>query len=413
MPRPQITWKPPQRPRWAERLNAHGESVGGADRLVSLEPEALLATASEATGLADFGGGSWRQHFDAFLGALDTESQLHLTGRLLVRTELVRSLANRLRLQAEWTRKPSLLHGPIEAPVFIVGSPRSGTSILHELLACDPDTRAPAMWEMQHPVEAFAGDDQAELADRVVQFAHDLQPEYETMHANSGYLPNECIFITMHEFLSEHWSGQHVVPAYDAYLAGADHRPAYAFHKRFLQTLQARDKPRRWLLKAPSHLFHLRALFEVYPDALVIRTHRDPLKTLPSALDLMGTLKWMRCENVDLEAAARQLPFAFSAIFDAERDDRASGVLPDPHFIDVQFRDLVADPLRLISSIYERLGWALSGASRQAMSEYANAKPRGSRGAHVYSLESLGLDASRERERFRSYCEHYGVPEEH
>ena len=160
----------------------------------------------------------------------------------------------------------------------MVGAPRTGTSILHELLACDPETRAPAMWEMLHPVESLAGADALPVADATVQLWHDLQPEYETMHANSGALPNECIFITMNEFLSDQWSGCHVVPTYDAHLRRADHRDAYRFHRKVLQTLQQRARGRRWVLKAPSHLGQLRALFAVYPEARIVHIHRDPLE---------------------------------------------------------------------------------------------------------------------------------------
>ena len=410
------SWLPPARPAWVERLIAHGEAVGGAENLVSLEAQELLATARRSTGLDDFGGseGAWQSHFERLLRALHEESDLHLAGRILVRSELLRTLRNRLRLAALWHERPALLDAPVPAPVFIVGAARSGTSILHELLACDPATRTPAMWEMQHPVEAVtgSGDDRAEIADRTERFWADLQPEYETMHQNSGRLPNECIFITLHEFLSDHWGGCHVVPGYEAHLARADHVPAYRLHRRFLQTLQGKAGPQRWLLKAPSHLSQLRALFTVYPDAWIVRTHRDPASTLPSMIDLLGTLKWMRCARVDMTRAARVLPAAFEALFAREIEDRASGALPGARFIDVHFRKLVADPAGTVAHIYDRLGWPFPAETRAAVATYAARKPRGARGAHRYSAESTGLDPADLRERFAFYREHYGIEEE-
>jgi hypothetical protein len=229
------------------------------------------------------------------------------------------------------------------------------------------------------------------------------------MHANSGHLPNECIFITLHEFLSDHWGGTHVVPSYDAHLRGADQRPAYAFHKRFLQTLQMRPGPRRWLLKAPSHLFQLRTLFDVYPDARIVRTHRDPLKTLPSSVSLMGTLKWMRCETVDMTAAPAQLAFGYAAIFRREMEQRASGVLRDDRFIDVQFDAIVRDPVGTVERVYERLDRPFDAAVRARVRDYAAHKPKDSRGPHRYSLAEIGLDAAAERERFRFYTDRYGI----
>lgn len=407
-----MSWIPPTRPRFVERLIAHGDAVGGAERLVSLDGDALIEGAMRATGLSDFGAGDWRTHYDVFLRALEGESDLHVVGRLLVRTELLRTLINRLRLAALWRSQPDWLGAPIERPVFIVGSPRSGTSILHELMATDPASRAPAMWEMNHPVEAFEGAHCEETADDVIQFWHDLQPEYETMHANSGHLPNECIFITAHAFLSDHWGGNHVVPSYERHLARTDQTPAYAYHADFLRTLQARGGPRRWLLKAPSHLSQLAALFAVYPDARILRTHRDPLRTLPSSINLLGTLKWMRCRHVDMQQATPALAAGYAHLYRREIEQRRSGLLPDERFIDVQFADLVRDPVATVERLYRSLEWPFTGEVQSRIADYARRKPRGSRGVHRYSLASVGLDAEAERRRYAFYMDHYRVPRE-
>lgn len=411
-----MRWQPPPRPRWVERLNAHGAAVGDPAALVSLDPDELLAAAERTTGLDDFGddvgGPAWRDHYRVLADALARESSLHLAGRLVTRTEILRTLRNRLELARLWRRRPDILEAPVSPPVFVVGSPRSGTSILHELLARDPASRAPALWEMEHPVAALEGDALRPVADRVATFWHDLQPEYEAMHANAGDLPNECIYITLHEFLSDHWGGCHVVPTYDAHLSRADHRPAYRLHRRFLQTLQQRARGERWVLKAPSHLFQLRALFDVYPEARIVQTHRDPLRTLPSALSLLGTLKWMRCERVDLSGVAPRLARGTAHLYRSEIAQRADGTLPDDRFVDVRYADLVADPVATVADLYARLGWAFPPSVREAVADYAARKPRGARGAHRYALAEMGLDPDEERERFRFYRERFGVPEE-
>jgi hypothetical protein len=293
--------------------------------------------------------------------------------------------------------------------VFVIGSPRSGTSILLELLALDPASRAPALWEMYHPVEALAGDALRPVGDAEATWWHDLQPEYETMHANSGDLPNECIFITLHEFLSDHWGGCHNAPTYDLHLAKADHRPAYRYHRRFLQTLQQRARGERWLLKAPSHLFQLRALFDVYPEARIVQTHRDPLETIPSSLSLLGTLKWMRCEVSDPTAAADRTASAYAHVFRREVAQRASGELPDDRFVDVRYPDLVADPAAAVERIYASLGWRFTPELARAVRDYVARRPRGAHGVHHYSLAEMGLDAVTERERFAFYCERFGL----
>ncbi len=404
-----MPWTPPERPRWVQRMNAHGDAVGGARHLVSLDPDELVATARESTGLEDFGGDDWRAHYEVLLEAIERESQLHLAGRVLTRAEVLRTLRNRLRLADLWQREPAILEAPLAPPVFVVGSPRSGTSILHELLALDPRSRAPLMWEMSHPVESLAGDAMRDTGDAVTTWWHDLQPEYETMHANAGDLPNECIYITLHEFLSDHWGGNHNAPSYDRYLAKTDQRPAYRYHERFLKTLERRARGDRWLLKAPSHLFQLRALFDVYPEARIIHTHRDPAETIPSVLSLMGTLQWMRCEASDPTAHARRTAQGYVHVFSREIEDRASGALPDDRFVDVRYADLVSDPAGTIERLYAALGWPLAPGFLDAVTDYVARKPRGAHGAHRYSLAEMGLDAAEMHRDFAFYRERFAL----
>src|SRR5215813_484942 len=116
-----MPWQPPRRPRWVERLNAHGAAVGGAGALVSLDPDELCATARESTGLDDFGGDEWRAHFEVFVESLERESRLHLAGRLLARAEILRTLRNRLQLADLWARRPEILREEIDPLVFVVG----------------------------------------------------------------------------------------------------------------------------------------------------------------------------------------------------------------------------------------------------------------------------------------------------
>ena len=268
------------------------------------------------------------------------------------------------------------------------------------------------MWEMLHPAAALADEAMRPLGDAEVRLWPDLQPEYAAMHHNAGDLPNECIFITMNEFLSDHWGGCHVVPSYSVHLLKADHRDAYRFHGRVLRTLQLRGSAQRWVLKAPSHLSQLPALFDVYPDARIIQTHRDPLRSLPSALSLMGTLKWMRCDEVDLAPLAAALPRGFATSFRAQIVQRADGTLPDERFIDVGYHELVADPVAAVAGIYTRLEWEFSHAHAERITRYLSGQSRESRRPHRYSLAEMGLDAAAERERFAFYCDRFGVPAE-
>ena len=195
-----------------------------------------------------------------------------------------------------------------------------------------------------------------------------------------------------------------------AHLAFADHIDAYRYHRRILQTLQG-DTPRRWVLKAPSHLAQLTTLFAVYPDARIVHIHRDPLKTVPSTLSLLGTLKSMRCNDVtvaDLPPVAE----GTAMMLTAEMTGRADGSLPDDQFVDVLYADLMADPGETVVDVYRRLGWTAPSDLAERVTAYLVAKPKTARGTHRYSLEDFGLDAGTECERFREYGERFAVPEE-
>ena len=403
------------RPDWLRRLIAHGAAVGGARHLVALEPDELVATAVASTGgLDDFGDGDWRVWLERLVDSLERESRLHAVGRLLARHELLRSLRNRLQLAALWQRRPWILEAELLAPSFVVGMARSGTSILSELLALDPAARCPAMWEMLHPVEALEGDALRAVGDDEALLMEDLAPEYATMHQNSGDLPNECIFITLNTFVSDHWSGCHVVPSYERALPRADEVEVYRFHERVLKTLQQRRAAgcTRWGLKAPSHLPRLESLFRVYPQARVIRIHRDPLESIPSTVNLMATLRRMRCDGVELAGAGERLARGYEAILRREIEQRADGRIPEARIVDVRYDDLMRDLPDTIRGIYEQCGWELRSGVLERMQDYVAKRPRGARGEHAYSLEAAGLDRNAERERFRFYREHYDVPEE-
>ena len=135
-----------------------------------------------------------------------------------------------------------------------------------------------------------------------------------------------------------------------------DHTEAYRYHRKVLQTLQRRERGDRWVLKAPSHLAQLRTLFAVYPDARVVQIHRDPLKSVPSTISLMGTLKSMHSGGVDVSALAPLVSMGYGFMLDDTIDARARGELPDDQFVDVRYADLMADPTAALEQVYRALG---------------------------------------------------------
>ncbi len=406
-------WQPGPRPDWVRRFNALGEP-----NWIPIDGKALLYEAQARTGLSDFGGDSWREGFDVFVAALESEAQLNLVGRVLARSDLLNWLENRLRITDAVKRNPEIENERIEAPVFITGLPRTGTSILHELLGQDPAHRVPLAWEVRYPVPppetaSYVTDPRIERAEQDIRLWCDIVPEYDSMHELGARIPVECVQLMAHEFRSDELPGRHLVPSYSAWLAETDLTPAYSFHKRMLQLLQWRCPGERWVLKAPSHLPALAPLLAVYPDARIVHTHRDPLKVLPSVASILFSTAWVRSDAVD----AQQVLGWFTGetcrhLLDSAETVRASGVAAPEQFFDVRYADLMRDPFETLTGLYRHYGIPFTADAEGSMRRYLAEKPKGKHGAHKYGFEHTGLDMNVERRRFADYLEKYDVPAE-
>jgi hypothetical protein len=404
-------WRPGPRPAWVQALHTVADPAW-----IRLDADELLAEAQARTGLSDFGGDEFLEPYRIFVRALGEEAQLHAVGRLIARSDLRNWLENRLALADFRKRRPEVAALPLERPLFITGLPRTGTSILHELLAQDPAQRAPLHWEVRHPCPpgpAEEHDPRIERAERQVQLWNHIVPEYKAMHELGAKLPVECIQITAHEFRSEELMGRHQVPSYAAWYAGCDLAPAYRFHRAMLQHLSWPAPPASWVLKAPSHLPALRPLLSVYADARIVVTHRDPLKILPSVASILYSTAYVRSDAVDAKSMLGWFTGeTCRGLLDGMTALRASGAADPAQFHDVRYADLVARPFETIGALYDHFGLALSREAEARMRAYLAAKPKGKHGAHRYDFAATGFDRDAERERFRAYQERYGVVSE-
>jgi hypothetical protein len=393
------------RPDWVRRLNAMGDSVGGAAHLIPLDPGALVdAAIASSGGLRDFGDfdGDWRGRLDSLVSELDATGRLHALGRLMTRQELLRGLRTRLFLARARSEEPAIADERIEAPLVVTGPPRSGTSILFELLALDPNARAPLAWEGLHPVPFDGAGEAARraMAECEQEFWADVQPEFAAIHELRSDLPVECVTLTLPSFTGGHWAMIAHMPRWIP-----DYPAAMAYHRALLQTLQHGGPPRNWVLKTPLYLVFVDLLFATYPDAWLIHTHRDPLKTEPSSLSTLATVRWERSDEVELpEAGSTGLGDVMILL--ARR--REAGELPE-RIVDSHFSALMADPVAAVEELYGRMDRAFLGAHADAIRRYLEAKPRGKFGEHRYSPEEWGFDPAALREKMRPYTDYYGV----
>lgn len=412
-------WSPSPQASWVESFNALGTNLGdaGLRSLVSLSEAELLEAAQRATGLIDFGDDGFRDGLRRLLAALEEEARLNLLGRLLARQEIQRLLQTRLQIRAAFTASPQIGEEEIRAPIFVTGLARTGTTFLHELFTADDRNRVPMLWEAMYPApppEAAAAntDPRIAAADREIRIMDEIVPAFPSMHENRGDLPTECIFLLAQEFATDLFSGAYEIPSYSAWMSTTDKVASYRAHRRLLQLLQFRHRRERWVLKAPSHLAQLDALFEVYPDAHVVITHRDPLRVLGSLTNLMAVLRGMRSDHVDHEAVVWQMSLGYEMLVAKVLQQRADGVLPEDRILDVAYRDLVADPVGTVRRVYDRVGVALPDRIRGQIQAHVQGRPKDKRGLHEYDFADTGLDPQAERAKYADYQQRYGVPSE-
>jgi hypothetical protein len=406
----------PHRPFALRALNAAGRQLRALGwRVPTLDPERLLRAARRATGLDDFGGDHFREGLGVLLHALEQEAQLNTVGRMMAHQNALNYLKNRLQLQETRVRHPEIADEPTRRPIFILGLPRTGTTILFNLLAEDPANRAALGWEIESPcpppAEGVGADDpRVARAQAGFDYLNKLAPTLSTIHEFGALLPQECIAITGHEFMSVGLLMLYDIPSYRDWLDRQSQVPALHTHRRFLQHLQFGSTERRWVGKTPGHLPAIEDLLEVYPDACIIHMHRDPLRVMPSTTSLAYALRGIGSDAADphqvgrqqLDLWGRNLNRALEAR-DRLRDDQG-------RFFDTQFEDVVRDPVGLIARIYEFFDLPFSDEARTCMETYLRANPRDKHGVHRYSLEDFGLDRERDGPRFERYCRRFDIP---
>jgi hypothetical protein len=404
------------RPLALRLLNGAGATLRGLGLpLVRLDPGTLLAKAGRQTGLADFGDDAFRDPLGRLVAALEEEARLTLLGRIVARNDLVRLLVNRLRVTDVRRRHPEIDAGTVARPIFILGLPRTGTSILHELLAQDPANRVPMTWEVMEPVpppEAATFETDPRIARVEQHFAgiDRLLPDFKSMHPMGARLPQECVAITQYEFASLVWHTTHRVPSYQAWLDATDHRRVYAAHRRWLQYLQWKAPAGRWVLKSPGHLWTLDALLAVYPDACIVQTHRDPLRVIASLVSLICTLRSIATDDVDPHEIGADWTARLAA--GLTHTMRVRAALPASQAFDVQFREFMRDEIAMVRRIYTHFGRELSAEAETRMRLFLAENRADKHGRHTYGLALGGLDEAIERRRYAEYQEHHAIPSE-
>jgi hypothetical protein len=366
--------------------------------------EDLHASATRVTGLADFGADDYRDGLAVLLESCARDAGLTELGAKVHRAFLRGALVARLLSEAGWARHPGYAGVGIERPIFVTGLPRTGTTALHRLLTADPAHQGLELWltevpQPRPPRETWAGDPAFRRIQAAYERHHVSHPEFMGVHYMAADQVEECWQLLRQSMRSVSYECLAHLPSYSAWLAGQDWTNAYRRHRRNLQLIGLPDRGRRWVLKNPSHLFALDALLRVYPDALVIQTHRDPRTAIASVCSLaaQASAGWSTVFTGEvigrdqLELWARGLE-RFTAV--RARHDPA-------RFFDVSYDEFVKHPIRTVEATYAHFGLMLSAAARDAMRAlHTQGAPAPARPAHRYTLSDFGLTDDQVDERF-------------
>ena len=367
----------------------------GLNRGVSLDPDGLIERAASRAGHDDFGPDTWRPCFERLCRALEDEARLSLIGRLSARNHLLQLLANRLDIEAARKADAAIAGQSVDRPVFITGLPRTGSTLLHGLLSRDPALAVPWTWEVMlagmPPGASPAADARrVDKTDALLSWVERLAPGFKTIHPVGARLPQECIAITAHEFASVEFHTTFNVPSYQRRLDNEGQQPALDYHRRFVQHLQLHRAAHQWVFKAPAHLYSLPEIVAAYPDARFVFTLRDPAQVVASIASHGVVLRSAFSDKVNVPAVAREWMHWWAEGLRRARAFRDAN--RNVQFLDLDYDELVADPVAVAAGLYEKLDWSWSDQAGRRMRAFLTDNAQDKHGRHRYTLEQFGLD---------------------
>lgn len=399
----------PYRPFAVQLFNLIGNLLRRVGFDLFLSGDKAIRKAIAAKGLQDLGGDDFREPLQ--LLAEDMQASIKPTpfGRAALQQILNRHVENRLLLEAAWRRHPEVLKRPLNRPLYVIGMPRTGTTLLYNLLCQDPLARPLMVWESMEPAlpekEERTGNQKARQA-RVksgIDLVNSLAPYLKRVHELSPDAPEECGWLTCNSFASPMFFLLGRLPRYSEWLDQLPverWRVVYEYYVRQLQLLQGDERQRHWVLKSPAHQATLLPLMQAIPNAHVVQTHRDPAQVIASTCSLFCTLRGIFTDDLRPRQVGPEIAQRMRLALDRAR--LAEQAFPE-RMTNVLFDDLVRDPIGTVRRIYQRFGYEYSTEMEQRMQQWLTDNPQGKHGQHKYSLEQFGLTATDIQQQFREY----------
>lgn len=392
------------------------EKLGrGRASFVESEAAMLEAASKAAGGATDLGDDDFREGLSVLLRSYDEESRLNPFGRWTVTQQLTGLFRGRLEAERWRRERPELFAGEIRRPVFILGLPRTGTTALHALVAQDPANQSLEYWlasspKPRPPREQWEKDPRFKEAAQGLGLTYWLDPGLKAIHLLTADGPEECRLLLQHTFRDDSFECNSTLPSYSKWYASCDMRPAYRRHRELLKLIGSPSPDKRWVLKYPAHLRWLRELLEVYPDACIVQTHRDPARVLPSLCSLIAGWRGIYEDSPDRRAIAAWVVELWARTMEDAMQARRE--LGEHRFFDVAFRETVEDPATAVGRVYAHFGLDYPAGTASRLREWHRSHPQHRHGEHRYSAADFGLEAGAMRERFSAYIERFGIEPE-
>lgn len=398
----------PRRPLFARAVNLVGAGP-------PLERSELMAAATRGTGLSNFGDPAFEEPLAVLLDSLDREARLHALGRAIMRGRVLAMLKNRLRIEALYQAHPEIEAVRLEQPIVIAGLQRTGTTLLQRLLAADPDARALLSWEALHPAplpgEGEHGTFRRRAAAKLAELGLSrLAPDFFAIHPVEAEAPEEDVLLLDHAFMSQAPEAIAHVPAYAAWLETHDVTPSYRYLARLLRALAWQRPGRHWVLKTPHHMEFLAELLSVFPDAVIVQTHRDPQATLGSFCSMVAHGRGVFSDRVDARELGAHWLRKVRRMLDRSLAVRDGG--KRAAFVDVSYYELLKDPIAQVERIYAHAGRTLSAEAAAAMRALLARDVQHRHGKHAYDLRAFGLSPARVEETFGDYRARFAIARE-
>ena len=334
----------------------------------------------------------YHEPLDVLIRSINKEANLTFLGNLAVEYQIKEHLWNRSLISQAYKEVNS---ENVSQPIIVIGLPRSGTTFLFNLLSKDPDNRSPLFWEMMKPLPlvtpgSFSEKSRIFRSNSILFIKEKFIPQLDNIHAIRSESPEECLLIKVYALQSIFYFYMANTPSYLEYLINADTGISYDWHYKFLKVLEKIRKPKRWLLKDPSHLGNLKEILDRYPDACFIHITRDPSETLPSICSLTSQVRRGFSNHLDSDDLGRRTLDFWAKSNDKNESQRSS--LPAKNYIQVEYDDLLEDPINLMRDIYSKFSLPLNDLTLNQMINFVEIGKQEAKMKHNYSLEDYGLD---------------------